>query len=358
MSNTLPNNLDSFYSTIMHIALTSLKNNHFQDNFDAERFNTDGIDHSQDFGANERVFYFTWFFLRKEELFKSYSVLSSEHSKLLYLCLIIYRMVGHLCFQLPLEFRARQDDLRAYNALTNPTESTYPLGGMFGKLQHFNFSFEGEKYIADCLGFEYYLHRKQYFYDQEGIRVRPEKGDTVIDGGACTGDTALVFSNAVGAGGKVYSFDPIKEHIDILTHNAGQFPYANVVPMPYGLSDHEVKAPLLVTHQYAPGFSHAEQTVPLISLDILVARHEIEQIDFIKLDVEGAEMATLKGAEASIRRFRPKMAISLYHKPDDIFEIINYIKSNFNFYSLYIGHYTIHTEETVLYCAPTHRSIT
>ncbi|MFT8783954.1 FkbM family methyltransferase [Acetobacter syzygii] len=357
MSNTLPDNLDSFYSTIMHIALTSLKDNHFQDNFDAERFNTDGTDHSQDFDPNKRVFYFTWFFFNKESLFQSYMALSGEHSKLLYLCLIIYRMVGHLCFQLPLEFRARQDDLQSYYALAGTADSTYPLAGTIGKLKHFDFVFDGERYIADCLGFEYYLHRKQYFYDQDGIRIRPEQGDTVIDGGACTGDTALVFSNAVGAGGKVYSFDPVQEHFDILTYNTKQFPYANVVPMPYGLSDHEVRAPLLVNEHYAPGFSHEEQTVPLTSLDHLVARDEIKQIDFIKLDVEGAEMETLKGAEASIRRFRPQMAISLYHKPNDIFEIINYIKSNFDFYSLYIGHYTIHTEETVLYCAPTHRSI-
>ena len=53
---------------------------------------------------------------------------------------------------------------------------------------------------------------------------------------------------------------------------------------------------------------------------------EIEKINFLKLDVEGSEMATLRGARNSIDRFKPKLAISIYHKPDDFFEIINYIK--------------------------------
>ncbi len=65
---------------------------------------------------------------------------------------------------------------------------------------------------------------------------------------------------------------------------------------------------------------------------------------------ECAEMDTLHGAQQSIERFKPKLAISLYHKPDDLFEIILYIKEKFPFYSCYVDHYTIHSEETVLYC--------
>ena len=64
----------------------------------------------------------------------------------------------------------------------------------------------------DCLGLDYYLVRGQYFYANEGVRVAPSPGDVVIDGGACTGDTAAVFSNAVGAEGKVFCFDPVADH--------------------------------------------------------------------------------------------------------------------------------------------------
>jgi hypothetical protein len=76
----------------------------------------------------------------------------------------------------------------------------------------------------------------------------------------------------------------------------------------------------------------------------------IPKIDFVKMDIEGAELSAIKGSASSIRRFRPNLAISLYHKPTDIFEIPSYIAKEFPFYEMYIEHYTIHAEETVLYC--------
>ncbi|TWB07753.1 FkbM family methyltransferase [Gluconacetobacter diazotrophicus] len=352
MGSALPSSLDEFYQSVLGISIHGLKFNSYQDNFDASRFNTDEKDHSQDFDLNSKIFYFTWFFFNRENLFRAYCNLSDDSSKLLFICLIAYRMAGHLSFKIPAEFLRRTEELAAYRNAEKSVESSLPVTGMFGKLRHFDFEFEGKRYVVDCLGLEYCLHRHQYFYDQDGIRIAPEQGDTVIDGGACTGDTAIVFSNAVGAEGKVYSFDPVQEHIDILTYNANQFPYHNVEIMPYGLSNREVKAAPIITNYYAPGFSSATPNIPLTSLDILVRQGTIGKIDFIKLDVEGAELDTLKGAEDSIRKFRPKMAVSLYHKPNDIFEIINYIKTNFDFYSLHLGHYTIHSEETVLYCRP------
>ena len=352
MSSELPKNFDAFYSTILGLSLNSLKFNTFTDNFDAERFNIDGVDHSRDFDLGSRNLYFTWFFFNRENLFNAYSLLADDSSRLLYLCLIVYRMVGHLAFKIPVEFLNRPQDLQALRNAEKSVESTYPVTGMFGNLRHFDFEFQGKHYVGDCLSLEFYLYRHQYFYNQNGIKIAPEEGDSVIDGGACLGDTALVFSNTVGPAGKVYSFDPVQEHCDVLNFNIKQFPYHNVEVMPYGLSDHEVNAPLMVMNHYAPGFSAGSQVLPLTSLDILVARGEIERIDFIKLDIEGAELEALKGAQESIKRFRPKMAVSLYHKPNDLYELMFYIKNNFDFYEFYLGHYTIHSEETVLYCKP------
>jgi Methyltransferase FkbM domain len=90
--------------------------------------------------------------------------------------------------------------------------------------------------------------------------------------------------------------------------------------------------------------------VPLRSIDALVNSKKLPKMQYIKLDVEGAELESLRGARESIRRFRPKLAVSLYHKPNDLFELILYVASNFPFYKCHIDHYTIHMEETVLYC--------
>jgi hypothetical protein len=66
---------------------------------------------------------------------------------------------------------------------------------------------------------------------------------------------------------------------------------------------------------------------------------------------EGSELSALKGAETSIRRWRPKLAISLYHRPEDFFSIPLRIDSLSVGYNFFLDHYSIHNEETVLYAA-------
>jgi hypothetical protein len=72
-------------------------------------------------------------------------------------------------------------------------------------------------------------------------------------------------------------------------------------------------------------------------------------VDFIKMDIEGAEMQALRGAEESIRRFRPKMAITVYHSLEDFWEIPKWIAQLGLGYRFYLRHFTIHQEETVLF---------
>lgn len=74
-----------------------------------------------------------------------------------------------------------------------------------------------------------------------------------------------------------------------------------------------------------------------------------DKITFIKMDVEGAELESLKGAKRTIQRDYPKLAICIYHKPEDMVTIPTYIKKLVPEYKLYIRHHTYHTEETVLY---------
>ena len=78
----------------------------------------------------------------------------------------------------------------------------------------------------------------------------------------------------------------------------------------------------------------------------------LSRVDFIKMDIEGFELPALAGAERVIDQFRPRLAISLYHRPEDIFEIPLWIGNRFPWYSLHLDHYTIHHEETVLFAWP------
>ncbi len=75
-----------------------------------------------------------------------------------------------------------------------------------------------------------------------------------------------------------------------------------------------------------------------------------KHITFIKMDIEGAEGDALKGAENTIRRQKPTLAISAYHKFNDLWELPRLIDSFKVGYKYYLRHYTHNISETVLYC--------
>jgi hypothetical protein len=70
------------------------------------------------------------------------------------------------------------------------------------------------------------------------------------------------------------------------------------------------------------------------------------------MDIEGAELPALRGAEATLRAFRPKLAIALYHRLDDFIDIPAYLDGLGLGYAFFLGHFTIHSEETVLFARP------
>ena len=67
------------------------------------------------------------------------------------------------------------------------------------------------------------------------------------------------------------------------------------------------------------------------------------------MDIEGAEIPALKGAEMIIRDVKPKLAISIYHRPEDIIEIPELLLQYRSDYQFYLRHYSLHAYDTVLY---------
>ena len=86
-----------------------------------------------------------------------------------------------------------------------------------------------------------------------------------------------------------------------------------------------------------------------IALDDLVADGVIDRVDFVKLDIEGAEPMALTGAVQVLERFRPRLALATYHEIDHLWQLPRFLAGLQPGYRFSIGHFTIHDEETVLY---------
>jgi len=83
----------------------------------------------------------------------------------------------------------------------------------------------------------------------------------------------------------------------------------------------------------------------------------INEMSFIKMDIEGAELEALEGSKELIKKYKPTLAISVYHKPNDIIDIPLYIQSLVSSYVYIIRHHSVVGNETVLYCIDSNKML-
>ncbi|HUT11296.1 MAG TPA: FkbM family methyltransferase [Thermoguttaceae bacterium] len=330
-----------------------------ENNYDAMRFSYDGVDRSSQYNVTEHKNYLRFLMNHHEALYRAYCLLEDEPSRKTFLDLILFRLVGHLHMKLDTN-NAAHWDLRDRARRMDCVPSTITYTGLFGPLRHYeNVSFDGEMLNVDCWqgSIVWSFLIRQYYLERNGTAVRPEPGDYVIDAGACFGDTSLAFACSVGPQGRVFAFEVLGTHLDIIRHNVAQNPALadRIVLVPYGLADrcNPSAQPIQTNGVLAPGFSLQsmpdEASIPVTTIDRLVESGDIERVDFIKMDIEGYELKALRGATRTLCRFRPKLAISVYHRAADLYEIPTFLSRLGLGYKLFIEHYTIHAEETILY---------
>jgi hypothetical protein len=92
--------------------------------------------------------------------------------------------------------------------------------------------------------------------------------------------------------------------------------------------------------------------VNTVSIDEFMAENNLDRIDYICLDVEGAELHVLNGARRTIESHRPQIAVCIYHLKEDIFQIPISLKQHLDGYIFRIGHYSNGLHETVIYAIP------
>lgn len=187
----------------------------------------------------------------------------------------------------------------------------------------------------------------QYF-DKDIIKLTSR--ETFVDCGGFDGETSESFiKEAHNMYKEIFLFEPdckIIENTKIRMKN-----YDNIRFMPFGIGEKEEQLRFSVMGSNGGGAigQSGDYDIKVVSLNKTLKN---VHPSYIKMDIEGSEKEALRGAEEIIRREIPKMAISIYHHPEDIVEIVDWIgKLNLN-YKFYVRHYSRNYADTVLYCIP------
>lgn len=162
-----------------------------------------------------------------------------------------------------------------------------------------------------------------------------------IDGGAYNGDTYNQLKSICKVQNAIL-FEP-----DIDNYSKLKTLTKDAICLPLAISD---KSELL-SFDFGKGESsnltqQGINKVMAVSLDDIVGN---TKIDLIKLDLEGGELAAINGAINTIQKSRPRLAISLYHKPEDIWELPLLLNSICSDYKFFIRQHYYNSFDSVLY---------
>ena len=200
-----------------------------------------------------------------------------------------------------------------------------------------------------------YIFNQRYFDLSES--------EVYVDGGAYRGDTVDVFARSVGDRfTKIHAFEPDERnfsyleqfvadrfgavHPNVQCHQAGIWEKSgrlNFCSLDSGAG------PALSSHFEPSENSESRDGVAVVSLDDCLAE---EDPTLIKLEIEGSELAALKGARRTIARCRPKIALSAYHRARDLVTLLDHMLELDAGYAFGLAHHKDSISATVYYCVP------
>ena len=184
-------------------------------------------------------------------------------------------------------------------------------------------------------------HENQYF-DKEII---PEiQNIRFADGGGYVGDTLKEIIKNYPDFKKIYCIEPNALHINIAKRDFGDID--NIEFINCGLGSEKIEDSK--SEEIQNNCAHDYQATNINSIDNLIN----DRIDYIKLDIEGAEQDTIVGAKNTIKKYRPILAICIYHKAEDWYKIPKLVLAIEKDYDIYIRHYMEGIYETVMYFIP------
>ncbi|NCO02124.1 MAG: FkbM family methyltransferase [Epsilonproteobacteria bacterium] len=223
-------------------------------------------------------------------------------------------------------------------------EATYKLLGdekskeVFIKVLNFKISFDYnfmEGFTNDHAG-QYF--EKELIGEIEGIRF--------VDGGGYVGDTCTEVVKNFPDFEKIYLIEPIAENIRIAKRELGH--YENIEFLACGISNKQATLHFNEEKSFSTLYGTGTQSIEVNTIDALVK----ERVDFIKLDIEGAEQDAIDGAKETIQKYKPILAVCIYHRAEDWYKIPQKVLALESGYKLYLRHYMEGIFESVMYFIP------
>lgn len=185
----------------------------------------------------------------------------------------------------------------------------------------------------------------QYFEDFLNLDVNDE---TFIDVGGYDGFTSLEFIKRARNYKAIHVFEPEPTNYQKCLNNLSAYSDIHV----HNLALSRNKATMKIEVQGSGSRISGDGTVNInvVRLDDVLT--DVDTPTFIKMDIEGEEIAALEGARNTIATHHPRLAISVYHKPSDFWKIPKLIFSIRDDYEVYMRHYTECIYETVMFFVP------
>lgn len=177
---------------------------------------------------------------------------------------------------------------------------------------------------------------REYYYDIGN-------SESFIDCGAWRGDTIEDFIKCVGNEySKIYAFEPDRKNFEELVKYQNK--KINVYNYATGKADGQIYfSELGTTGSFVT--DNGEISIEVKCLDNLIS----DKVTWIKMDIEGSEYDTLQGLERIIKTYKPKLAVCIYHKCEDMFQLPIYIHKLVPEYSFKIRQHDENIFDTVLY---------
>lgn len=147
-----------------------------------------------------------------------------------------------------------------------------------------------------------------------------KEGDIVYDIGAHVGFYSLLASNKVGSNGKIFSFEPLPRNIVYLRKHIDINNIKNIDVIEAAVFDKEgvVFMDDKINSFYAKISDNGDLKIRTVMLDNLVSSEKLLPPNVIKIDVEGAELSVLKGADFILNKYNPTIFLSMHILNDKI----------------------------------------